>query len=82
MNRRTTIKPAETDQTTLPPPTAEEVLRHIVDIDVNHHPADTVPPLEFLLQARRSLLAEQGPCAAAKPELLLATARELARRGS
>ena len=82
MNRRTTTTPSKSIQTPLSPPTAEEVLRHIVEIDVTHDPAEMVPPLEFLLQARRSLLAEQGPCAAAKPELLLATARELARQGS
>lgn len=74
--------------------TEDDSARRVVDLTVTdsgrtsappHASAsssDPVPPTEFLQAARRLLLAEHGPCAAAQPDLLLATARELCRQES
>ena len=57
-------------------------LRPVPASTTDAKPSDEVPPIEFLQAARRMLLSEHGPCAAAQPDLLLATAQELCRRDS
>ncbi len=57
-------------------------LRPALSSTTDAKPSDDVPPIEFLQAARQMLLSEHGPCVAAQPDLLLATAQELCRRDS